>query len=181
MFHGNYARQYWGQVGVGGVSSIVNPVSRVSVRYNWVDANHDGFVQPGEIYDTKGVQMLAGGNPANFAALTGNWNPAAPGALTSQNSVDPNLKNDRTDEIILGVDHQIGAGFAVGGNYIWRRYGNFQFVDTTGLAASDYSAVTYTPRRVSVPCAPTVSASTRPTAPRSPTTSRTSRRRPLRC
>ncbi len=143
VIHGNYAT-YWGQVGVGGVSSIVNPVSRVSVRYNWVDANHDGFVQSGEIYDTKGVQMINGGNPANFAALTGNWNPAAPGALTSQNSVSPNLKNDRTDEIILGVDHEVGAGFAVGANYIWRRYANFQFTDTVGLDPSNYSAVSYT-------------------------------------
>jgi hypothetical protein len=152
VFHGNYAT-YWGQVGVGGVSSFINPVSRVSVRYNWVDANHDGFVQNSEIYDTKGVQMINGGNPANFAALTGNWNPAAPGSPTSPNSVDPNLKNDRTDEIIFGADHEVGLGFAVGANYIWRRYTNFQFVDTTGLAASDYTAVSYTPTASSCPSA----------------------------
>ena len=41
----------------------------------------------------------------------------------SANTVDPNLKNDTTDEFIVGLDHEIGAGFAVGANYIWRRYG----------------------------------------------------------
>ena len=47
------------------------------------------------------------------------------------NSVDPNLKNDTTDEFIVGVDREIGAGFAVGANYIWRRYGNFYVDDRT--------------------------------------------------
>ena len=50
LVHANWAL-YYGQVGNGGVSSQLNPVTSVSVRYNWVDANHDGFVQPDEIYD----------------------------------------------------------------------------------------------------------------------------------
>src|SRR5262249_25640887 len=105
IVRGNYA-MYWGQVGVGGVSSIVNPVTRVSIRYPWVDLNHDTFVQASEI-------MIPNNNIGSFLALTGNWNPAAPGSPTTANSVDPNLKNDRTDEFILGVDHEVGRGFAV--------------------------------------------------------------------
>jgi hypothetical protein len=143
VIHGNYA-MYWGQVGVGGVSNQVNPVTRVSIRYPWVDLNHDGFVQANEV-------MIPGGNPANFLALTGNWNPAAPGSPTTANTIDPNLKNDRTDEIIFGVDREIGAGFAVGANYIWRRYSNFQFTDTLGLNPSDFVQTTFTPSAASCP------------------------------
>ena len=47
----------------------------------------------------------------------------------SANSVDPNLKNDTTDEFILGLDREVGRGFAVGASYIYRKYGNFQWSD----------------------------------------------------
>jgi len=150
VIHGNYAI-YWGQVGTGNVASNVNPVTRTSIRYGWVDLNHDGFVQNNEIYDTKGVPLVSGGNPGNFAALTGNWNPAAPGSPVSQNTIDPNLKNDRTDEIIFGIDREVGAGFAVGANYIWRRYSNFQYSDTLGLDPSNYVPVSFTPAASSCP------------------------------
>ena len=50
----------------------------------------------------------------------------------SANSVDPNLKNDTTDEFIVGGDREVGRGFAVGANYIWRRYGNFSWSDRGG-------------------------------------------------
>jgi hypothetical protein len=78
----NYA-MYWGQIGTGAIASQVNPVTRVSIRYPWVDTNHDTFVQPGEI-------IIPGGNIANYLALTGNWNPAAPGSPTTADTVDPN-------------------------------------------------------------------------------------------
>jgi hypothetical protein len=144
VVHGNYAI-YYGQVGTGGVSSALNPVTAVALRYQWLDANHDGFVQPTEIYDSKNVPLLAGGNSANFLNETGNWNPAAPGSPTTSNSVDPNLKNDQTGEFIVGIDHQLGAGFAVGGSYIYRRYSNFSWQPINGVSTtgSDYTAVSY--------------------------------------
>ena len=136
---------YWGQVGVGGVSTTVNPVTPVFLRYGWVDLNHDTFVQTNEIYDSKGVPLASGGNAANVLAKGGNWDAAAPASPTTANTVDPNLKNDRTDEFIVGFDREVGLGFAIGANYIWRRYTNFQFSDTLGLQPSDYTAVSYTP------------------------------------
>jgi len=145
LAHVNYA-SYWGQVGNGGVSGQVNPVTAVTVRYQWLDANHDTVVQPGEVYDSAGVLLIGGGNPAKFLNQTGNWDPANPGSPTTKNTIDPNLKNDRTDEIIVGLDREIGAGFAVGGNYIWRQYANFQWSPLNGLATdgSSYTAVSYT-------------------------------------
>ncbi|HEY7288684.1 MAG TPA: carboxypeptidase regulatory-like domain-containing protein [Vicinamibacterales bacterium] len=135
----NYAA-YWGQVGTGGVSNQLNPVSRVSVRYPWVDLNGDKFVEANEI--------VASNKPL---AVTGNWDPNNPTAVTTANTVDPNLKNDRTDEFILGVDHEVGGGFAVGANYIWRRYANFNWTDTVGLTSADYSPVSFTPSASACP------------------------------
>jgi hypothetical protein len=83
--------------------------------------------------------------------LTGNWNPAAPGSPTTANTIDPRLQNDETQEIIVGVDREIGAGFAVAVNYIWRKYANFQFTDTVGLEPSDFTQTTFTPDASSCP------------------------------
>ncbi len=139
MAHGNYA-MYWGQVGTGGVANQLNPVTRLSVRYPWVDANGDKFVQADEI--------AVSNRPL---AVTGNWDPNNPTAVTTANTVDPRLENDRTDEIIAGVDHEIGAGFGLGVNYIWRRYTNFSWSDVNGLTTADYTAVTFTPPAASCP------------------------------
>ena len=140
----NYA-MYFGQVGTSGVSGQVNPVSRVSVRYPWLDLNGDKFVQANELTLTNG-----GRNPL---AVTGNWDPNNPTAVTTANTVDPNFKNDRTDELIVGIDREIGAGFAAGVSYIRRRYSGFVFLDVLGLEPSDYTAVSFTPAAGACPAA----------------------------
>ncbi len=154
VFHANYA-YYYGQLFDGAVASQLNPLSSVTARYGWLDANHDGVAQASEIYDKNGVLLLNGGNPANFLFQSGNWNPANPGSPTTLNTVDPNLKNDTTAEVILGMDHEIGNGFAVGGNYIWRRYGNFNWTPNIGVSTqgTDYSAVQFTPAASACPAA----------------------------
>ena len=75
--------------------------------------------------------------------------------------VDPNLKNDRTREFIVGVDREVGKGFAAGVSYIWRKYDQFNwtpaFVDANGTGAliatdgSQYSQTTYTPPAADCP------------------------------
>jgi hypothetical protein len=132
--HANYAR-YFGQVGTGGISGQINPVTAASVRFPWTDANGDKFVQANEV--------LTG--LANVLNFTGNYDPANPGAVTTANSIDPHFKNDTTDEVIIGLDREVGRGFAVGANYIWRSYYNFTFLDTAGLEPSDWTARTSVP------------------------------------
>ena len=83
----------------------------------------DTFVQPSEIYDSKGVPRFRAVT-RRISADPGTGIRANPGSPTTPNTVDPNLKNDRTDEFIVGFDREVGSGFAVGGNYIWRRYAN---------------------------------------------------------
>jgi hypothetical protein len=139
----NYAI-YYGQVGTGAIASQINPVSRVSARYRWIDVNHDKFVQANEVVN-------AAGGPAavtdTLVTPTGNWDPNNPTAVTTQNTVDPNLKNDRTQEFIVGIDHEIGKGFAAGVNYIWRKYDQFNWSPANGVPTdgSAYAQTTFTP------------------------------------
>jgi hypothetical protein len=155
LLKANYA-MYWGQVGTGTVASQLNPVSRVAARYGWFDYNNDKFAQANEIVGgcttTNGVVSC---RPAlvteTLAAVTGNWDPKNPTSATTANTVDPNLKNDKTTELIVGFDRQIGSHFAVSVNYIFRRYNNLLWPNPPGnpvvgvaTNGSDYTATTFT-------------------------------------
>lgn len=135
----NYAR-YYGQVGNGGIAGTINPVGATTLRYPWVDANRNGFADAGEI-------VLS----ANPLSASTNWSAANPANTVSANSVDPDFKNDTTDELIVGLDREVGAGFAVGANYIWRRYGNFSWDDRVGITSDDWVARTFTPAASACP------------------------------
>jgi hypothetical protein len=136
----NFAR-YYGQVGNGGVAGTINPVSSTGLRYPWTDANGDKVAQAGEIILSASPQAL----------VQGNWSASNPANVVSANSVDPNLRNDYTNEVIVGVDREIGAGFAVGANYIWRRYGDFIYDDRAGITTADWIPTTFTPAASACP------------------------------
>lgn len=132
---------YYGQMGPGSVTSILNPLTAVQIRLPWTDTNGDRLVTRDEL------------NLAVPATLvSGNWDRNNPGSPQTSNTVDPNLPNvgasteasGRTYEFIAGVDHELLPNFAVGASYIWRRYDNFRWDDTVGLSAADYSPVEYT-------------------------------------
>ena len=82
---------------------------------------------------------------ANPLSASTNWSAANPANIKSANTVDPKLKNDTGDEVIIGLDKEIAAGFAVGGSYIWRRYSNFQWDDRVGITSDDWVAKSFTP------------------------------------
>lgn len=142
LVRANLAR-YYGQVGTGTVASQLNPVNAAFVRFPWNDANGDKFIQASEV--------LTGVN--NVLATGGNYNPSNPSAIGTLNTVDPNLKNDVTDEFILGFDREVGAGFALGINYIWRKYGDFNWKDLNGITSAQFVAQTFTPPAASCPAA----------------------------
>jgi len=139
--HANYSR-YYSQLGNGNIASTINPVGSTTLRYPWTDLNGDGFAQANEI--------TLGPNPLSAST---NWSAANPANTVSANSVDPNLKDDTTDEIIFGVDREVGAGFAVGANYVWRRYADFQWSDRNGLTTSDYVPITFAAAASTCPAA----------------------------
>ena len=105
--------------------STRSPRSRSAIP--WKDLNGDRFVQAERsVPDQRRLR-------ATYQALTGNWDPANPASPTTANTIDPNLKNDTTDEFIVGASREIGRGFAVDANYIWRSYDNFSQSFTNGL------------------------------------------------
>ena len=81
------------------------------VRYPWTDTNGDTFVQANEVNTT-----------VPFLSKSTAYDPANPTSTTSPTRVDPNIKNDRTREFIVGFDRQVGSQMAVGASYIWRKY-----------------------------------------------------------
>ena len=94
----NYA-MYFGQVGTGGIASQLNPVTRVSARYRWVDLDHDKFVDGNEIVNANGAPAAV---TDTLVTPTGNWSATDPTSVTTKNQVDPNLKNDRDPRVHRG-------------------------------------------------------------------------------
>ena len=97
MARANYAR-YFGQVGNGGVAATVNPVGSTTLRIR-------GSTRTGTTVRRDGEIRLS----ATPRSASTNWSAANPANTVSANSVDPNLKNDTTDEFIVGVDREIGG------------------------------------------------------------------------
>jgi hypothetical protein len=130
--HASWAT-YYGQMAPSQLSGILNPVGVVETDYPWLDTNNNNVVDAGEI------------DFSNLLFFSGNWDPARPSFVGTVNSVDPNVKNDRTREFIVGVDRQLGPELAVGASYIWRKYDQFMWDDRVNFTSADWRAVTYTP------------------------------------
>ena len=125
---------YYGQMSPGQLSSQLAATGAVFVRYPWRDLNGDEFVQPGEV-DTS----------VPFLNKSVEYDPAHPASTTSPTRVDPNVKADRTRELIFGFDRQIGSHASAGVNYIWRKYDRFSWNDRDDWTSANYRAVNYTP------------------------------------
>ena len=124
---------YYGQMGPGERAGTLNPVTAASIRFPWTDLNGDTFVTRNEL-DTSRILTFGG-----------NYNPDNPTQLTTSGTVDPNIKNDRTREFIVGLDHELRPGFGVGASYIWRKYDRFSWSDRVGYSSASFVARTYTP------------------------------------
>ncbi|HXW08927.1 MAG TPA: TonB-dependent receptor [Vicinamibacterales bacterium] len=124
---------YFGQMSPNQGVSPLNPVTEALIRFPWTDSNGDMVVQRAEL-DTSRI--------LNFG---GNYNPDNPSQLTTTGSTDPNVKNDRTKEFMVGLDHELARNLAISGNYIWRKYDRFFWNDRLNFTSADYRAVPFTP------------------------------------
>ncbi len=124
---------YYGQMSPNQLVGDMLSIGAINLRYPWNDANGDRFVQADEIDFSTLLTRSAAYDPNN------------PSNFRSPGSVDPDIKNDRTREAIVGFDHQLFGNFAVGGSYIWRKYDNFNWQDRIGFGVDDMRAVTFTP------------------------------------
>jgi hypothetical protein len=130
VMNASYAT-YFGQMAPGQLSSELAATGAVTVRYAWSDTNGDTFVQANEV------------NTSAILSRSSAYDPNNPTNYNSPGKVDPNIKNDRTDEFIVGLDHELRPGWGIGASYIWRNYSDFNWRDVVGLSSSNYQAVTY--------------------------------------
>ncbi|MBA3948667.1 MAG: TonB-dependent receptor [Acidobacteria bacterium] len=124
---------YYGQLNTGGLSGNLVAIGAVQVRYPWNDANGDKFVQPNELTFVANPVKSATlnlSNPTNFAS---------PGRLNSD------LKNDRTREFIVGMDHELMPGVGLGASYIWRKYDQFSFTNRDNWSSANFAERSATP------------------------------------
>jgi hypothetical protein len=135
------AARYYG-VGIFTAGSL-NPAGQTSLRFPWRDLNGDRFVQRNELDLTK------------LLSFSTNYDPKNPTSLVSPIVVDPNLKNDTTDEVIIEMDHELMANFGVSVSYIWRRYGAHQttYVVDSLEHSADFKPVTFTAACGNASCA----------------------------
>ncbi len=128
---------YFGQMGPGQIASQKLAISQVFVRYPWADTNGDTFVQASEL------------NLTNFAtsylSKSGAFDPANPTSYLSPGTVDPNIKNDRTREFILGLQQELMRNLAVELNYVWRKYDQFSWTDRVNWDSSNFQPFQFTP------------------------------------
>jgi hypothetical protein len=117
----SYAR-FAAALGIGTVG-VTNPLAGASYAYYaWTD-DGDGLVQAGEV-DT---------SPAGFQ-FGRNFDPDNPAQITPVNDIDPDLEAPKTDEVIVGFDHELLPAFAIGVNYTYRKFTDFLFDYSSALS-----------------------------------------------
>jgi Carboxypeptidase regulatory-like domain/TonB-dependent Receptor Plug Domain len=104
---------YADQLAFGDVTTH-NPIAYGYLAYGWNDLNADRFVQPGEVN-------------LNDFQYSFNMDPDDPTALVSPDKIDRNLKPKHDHEFVIGIDRELGANFAVGLAYTWRKANDWQY------------------------------------------------------
>ena len=132
VFSTSYAA-YYGQLAPSQFITELAATGAVFVRFPWNDLNGDQFVQANEL-DTSTI--------LNRSAA---YDPNNPGNYLTPGRLDPDVKNDRTREFIVGFDRQLGNVMAVGGSYIYRKYDRFLWRDRDNFTSENFRAITYTP------------------------------------
>ena len=111
----NYAQYYWNP-GTGLSSDSNNNPADWYRRYRWVDGNGNRLYDAGE----EGVLIAQRGGAAS-------------------SSLDPNIKNTRTDEVSAWIEHELTPGLALAGGYVYRSIDNFRVLANVNRPISAYN------------------------------------------
>ena len=125
------ANRYYG-LGIG-TAGVLSPTGTTTLSYFWTDLNGDLLAQRNEILFARGFR----------ATPSSNYDPANPSAAVTPTVVDPKLKNDTTDELVVSLDREMMTDFGVGVSYIWRRYSDMQDTYRNGVVSSSYVPVSF--------------------------------------
>jgi len=129
VLRGSYAR-YAGQLFPNDVT-VVNPVggSYTYLAYRWIDKNSDHFASRDEVLVNDGVLYYF------------NVDPAHPTASNSPNKIDPNYHSSKDNEVIVGIDRELGGNFAAGAAYTWRKVNDVSsWLPRVGMTSANYTA-----------------------------------------
>jgi len=133
LVRGSYSL-YFGQLGPGTIAGNLVAISQVSIRYPWVDANGDTLVQPNEVNTN-----------VPFLTKSAAFDPTNPTSFLSPGRVDPNVKNDRTQEFLIGFQQELMRNLGVELNYVWRKYDQFRWSDRDNWDSGNFQAFTLNP------------------------------------
>jgi hypothetical protein len=122
---------YFGQMDTGELVNEMISIGQVSIRYPWADLNGDTFVQSNEL------------NTTTFLTKSASFDPTNPTSFLSPGRIDPNLKNDRTREFMVGLQQELIRNLAVEVNYVWRKYDQFTWTDRDNWSAANFVATTF--------------------------------------
>ena len=126
----NLARYY----GIGmSTASRLEPTTSTTLRYAWKDLNNDTIVTANEL------------DLSRFLTTpSSNYNPDNPSAVITPNTVDPNLRNDITDEYAVGVEHEVANAVGLSVFYYHRKYHDFQRLYRTQDFSAAFVPVSFT-------------------------------------
>ncbi len=130
ILKGTYA-YYYNQAGL--FSDNIDPNTGVELRAEWNDLNGDQFITRDEL------------DLSTIRVNSGNWDLTSGAPRASPNTIDPGLRNQRTREGIVGLEHELMANFGVGVNYIVRRFDRSSFTRIIGETADMWEEVSWTP------------------------------------
>ena len=122
---------YFGQMDTGELVNEMISIGQVSIRYPWADLNGDTFVQSNEL------------NTTTFLTKSASFDPTNPTSFLSPGRIDPNLKNDRTREFMVGLQQELIRNLAVEVNYVWRKYDQFTWTDRDNWTAANFQPFTF--------------------------------------
>jgi hypothetical protein len=115
LLRASYAR-FADQLGISNVFHD-NPAALAGIAYYWNDSRGDHVVRRSDLDFARGPIFYYGFDPSNPVAI-----PFVP-------LFDPHFNAGTTDELSVGVDHEILADFVVGATYVHRR--------SSGIAVED--------------------------------------------
>jgi hypothetical protein len=110
-----------------------------------VDRNGDHFATKDEILLNDGIQYY------------NNVDPAHPTATLSPNKIDPNYHSSKDNEVVIGIDRELGGNFGVGAAYTWRKVNDVSswwprigmttanYTPNAPVTQNGYTAQTYSP------------------------------------
>jgi len=124
-FKANYAR-YFAQLGIG-YPDYQNFAGLGGQLYAWQDLNGDGKFQ---LNESLGLLTQFGGA----------FGPGQSGL----NTLDPNLKRPKTDEVTVGFEQELAHQTLLSVNFIWRKDSDLQEDIDVGVPFSAYTPVTIT-------------------------------------